>query len=93
MGIEKYFDAIIVSAEVGAAKPGRLIFEFAFSLILGALPKQSALMIGDSLTSDIKGGANYGIATCWYNPHGKTASASDSVSHEISSLDEVLALI
>ena len=92
LAIAQYFDAIVISAEVGASKPGGAIFDIVFAE-LGFPAKQTALMVGDSLSSDIRGGTNYGIATCWYNPNGKTANASDRISHEIGRLDELLRLV
>jgi YjjG family noncanonical pyrimidine nucleotidase len=92
LGLEKYFDAIIISAEVGTTKPGTRIFEIAFEH-LGNPSKESAVIVGDSLTSDMKGGANYGIATCWYNPNGKAAGPEDMITHEITSLGELLELV
>ena len=92
LGIEQYFDAIVISAEVGTTKPGRRIFDITFDM-LGNPPKDSAVIVGDRLSSDIRGGANYGIATCWYNPNGHTAGPDDVVTHEIKSLAEVLTLI
>ncbi|MFW2381177.1 MAG: YjjG family noncanonical pyrimidine nucleotidase [Acidimicrobiales bacterium] len=89
--IEQYFDAIVISAEVGFTKPGPEIFDVAFER-LGHPAKTAAVMIGDSLTSDIRGGANYGLATCWYNPTGKTASPDDQITHEVSSLTELIPL-
>jgi 2-haloacid dehalogenase len=50
-------------------------------------------MVGDSLSSDIQGGTNYGIATCWYNPNGKSARAVDRVTHEIRRLEELLEIV
>ncbi len=91
LGIGGFFDAIVVSAEVGVTKPGAAIFDIAFER-LGNPPQESAVMVGDSLSSDIKGGSNYGIATCWYNPHQKTAAADAVITHEIASLDELLGL-
>ena len=88
LGIEHYFDAIVISAEVGVTKPGTRIFDIAFER-LGNPPKDTVLMVGDSLTSDIKGGANYGIDTCWYNPNGKIAGPDDVITHEIKSLEEL----
>jgi 2-haloacid dehalogenase len=88
-GIVDYFDAVIISAEVGVAKPAAKIFDIAFAQ-LDAPSKESALMVGDNLTSDIQGGANYGIATCWYNPKRRTAGPTDRISHEISALNELL---
>jgi YjjG family noncanonical pyrimidine nucleotidase len=92
LGIENYFDAIVISAEVGVTKPGGRIFDVAFDM-LGNPPKKSVVIVGDSLSSDIKGGADYGIATCWYNPHGKTAGPHDRITHEIKTLSELPALV
>lgn len=86
--IEHYFDAVVISAEVGAAKPGTDIFDLVFTA-LDHPPKDTVLMVGDSLASDIQGGTNYGIATCWYNPHGKEAGLKDKVTHEIGDLQEL----
>lgn len=91
LGIGDYFDAIAISAEVGTAKPGTEIFDIVFSA-LGRPPKDSALMVGDNLSADIKGGANYGIATCWYNPGSKRAGHTDRFDHEIRELTELLDL-
>jgi YjjG family noncanonical pyrimidine nucleotidase len=71
LDLEGYFDAIIISAEIGVTKPGTAIFDHAFDQ-LGSPPKELALMVGDSLSSDIKGGVDYGIDTCWFNPDGAT---------------------
>lgn len=92
LGIDQYFDAIVISAEVGVAKPGTAIFDVTFDM-LDRPAKNSAVMVGDNLSSDIQGGTNYGIATCWYNPDEKSAGASDEISHEIKSLNELTALV
>lgn len=86
--IGEYFDAIIISAEVGASKPAARIFDIAFGK-LGSPGKDTALMVGDNLVSDIGGGANYGIATCWYNPRQLQAGPDHRVHHEIASLGEL----
>jgi len=92
LGIGEYFDAIVISAEVGAAKPGTEIFDIVFEA-LESPSKDSALMVGDSLSSDMQGGANYGIATCWYNPNGQSDLRADQVAHEISDLAELLGVV
>lgn len=92
LGIEHYFDAIVISAEVETTKPGTRIFDITFDL-LGNPPKEAAVIVGDSLSSDIKGGANYGISTCWYNPNGKVAGPDDVITHEIKRLEDVLELV
>lgn len=86
-----YFDAVIVSSEVGATKPRREIFDLAFER-LGAPDPATALMVGDSLSSDIRGGRDYGIATCWFNQHGVHAGPDDAATHEVRHLAEVLAV-
>lgn len=91
-----YFDAVVISSEVGVTKPRGEIFDIAFER-LGAPAKASAVMIGDSLTSDIRGGADYGIATCWYNRHRATPGTDDlatyeTVTHEVTDLAQILTL-
>ena len=70
--IARYFDGIFVSETLGANKPGRVFFELCAKAIGGFEPSE-AVMIGDSLTSDILGGLNYGMHTVWLNTKGKTA--------------------
>ncbi|MEM7288702.1 MAG: YjjG family noncanonical pyrimidine nucleotidase [Actinomycetota bacterium] len=80
-----YFDAVVISAEVGTAKPGGDIFDIAFAE-LGRPDPAGAVMIGDNLPSDIKGGVDYGIATCWYNPHGHEAPDDPAPTHTVTDL-------
>ncbi len=92
LGIADYFDTVIVSAEVGVAKPKREIFECAFRSLNSPDPK-STVMVGDNLNSDIRGGKNVGIATCWYNPTERSRQSSDvEPTHEIRGLAELLDL-
>lgn len=72
--IGKYFEEVVISEEVGAAKPDIRIFEHALNKI-NYTDKRKVLMVGDSLSSDIKGGINFGIDTCWFNP-GKAENKS-----------------
>ena len=74
---EHYFEAIIVSEEIGASKPGRAFFEHTFEQI-GQPIKSEALIVGDCLNSDIRGGNDFGIDTCWFNP-GKQRNESGVV--------------
>jgi len=92
LGIERYFDSIVISSEVGVTKPRPQIFDIAFEQ-LGNPPLDEAVMIGDSLTSDIRGGSDYGIATCWFNPNGDAAGPADVVTHEVGRLDEITSLL
>lgn len=91
LGLSDFFDAVVVSSEVGVAKPHPGIFDVAFDR-LGRPEPSTALMVGDSLSSDIAGGNAYGIATCWYNPHGRTASPADRFTYEVSSLSDLIGI-
>jgi len=92
LGLGRYFEVIAISSELGMAKPAPAIFEFALAG-LGAPAKRSALMVGDSLSSDIQGGRNAGIATCWYNPHRRPGGGDGLADHEIATLDTLLAFV
>jgi 2-haloacid dehalogenase len=88
LGIAQYFDAVVISAEIGASKPSTGIFDIAFDR-LGSPAKGDALMVGDSLSSDIQGGVNYGIATCWYNPRRRAPDVALCFEHEIVALADL----
>ncbi len=92
LGIGDYFDAVVISSEVGVTKPRSEIFEIAFEL-LGRPARASAVMVGDSLTSDIAGGHRYGIATCWFNPSGNRSEHAVTPTHEVGSLDALPPLL
>lgn len=87
--VGQYFSDVVISEEVGAAKPDPKIFEAAFAK-MGFPNKEDVLIVGDSLTSDIKGGHNYGIDTCWFNPGRQPRDARVEISHEIGELRELL---
>lgn len=88
LGIAGHFDAVVISAEVGVAKPAPAIFDLAFDA-LGRPAREGTVMVGDNMSSDIAGGAGYGLATCWYNPDGLDTDELHLVTHEI---DELAAL-
>lgn len=91
LGIADYFDAIVISSEVGVTKPRPEIFDIAFDQ-LGQPDKSDTVMVGDSLTSDIAGGRNFGIDTCWYNPHGNRAEPGTEPTLEVRTLAELTSL-
>ena len=92
LDIADHFDAVTISAEVGASKPSGAIFDAAFAA-LGQPNKKTTLMVGDNLNSDIRGGAEYGLATCWFNPRGRSLPDGHEPTYEIAHLRDVLALI
>ena len=83
--IGKYFETIVISEEVQVAKPDSKIFELTLN-ILKHTDKSKVLMVGDSLTSDIQGGINFGIDTCWFNPNKIVNKTEIKPTYEISSL-------
>jgi 2-haloacid dehalogenase len=90
--ISDCFEEIVISGEIGLAKPDPAIFDFAFERI-GRPAKDRVLMVGDNLGSDILGGANYGLDTCWYNPAGTLNGHGVEPTYEIRELREILDLL
>ena len=90
--ISKYFQGIYISEDVGYNKPDPRYFEACFKDIPSFI-REETVMIGDSLTSDIKGGINAGIKTVWFNYEGKSGDDSIVPDYEVHSLDEIPALV
>ena len=91
-GIERYFDAFFISEEIGANKPAKEFFDGCFEKIPG-FELSEAIIIGDSLTSDILGGKNAGIRTCLFNPRKKKIMGDIAPDYEIESLSEIIPLL
>lgn len=87
-----YFDRSFISGEMGCAKPEKRFFDLVAAAIPGFDPKE-ALVIGDSLSSDIRGGINAGLDTCWFNPKGKPAPADMEITHTVSRLADIEAIL
>lgn len=85
-GMAKYFEEIFTSGKIGAEKPSGEFFEYCFEKSGDIIPEES-VMLGDSLTSDMKGGYDFGMKTIWLNLNGK--EKTECVNYEIKSLDEV----
>lgn len=90
--LKPVFDYAFISDEIGFEKPNIQFFNKVFEKI-GNVPKDKILIIGDSLTSDIRGGNNAGIKTCWFNPNEKINDKNVTVDYEIRSLRELLNLL
>ena len=84
----RFFENVFVSQEIGVNKPAVEYFEKCFAQIPG-FDKTKAIIVGDSLTSDILGGQNAGIATCWVNPHHKQGRPDIRVDYEIEALSQL----
>jgi 2-haloacid dehalogenase len=90
--ITKYFDGVFISEVVGFDKPKREYFE----AVASAIPdfdKEKTLVVGDSLTSDIAGGINFGLDTCWFNPKGKPCPEDMNITYVIDSIDKVYDIV
>ena len=88
----RFFEKVFVSQEIGANKPAPEYFERCFAQIPD-FDKSKAIMVGDSLTSDILGGQNAGIATCWVNPNHKQGREDIRVDFEIEALSQLEQLL
>ena len=85
-------EQVVISDEVGAAKPDPAIFDAAFAL-MGDPPRDAVVMVGDSLTSDIAGGAAYGLETVWVAPADLPDPAGPRPTHRIADLRELPPLL
>ena len=91
-GMDKYFLRRFVSEEVGYPKPNKKYFDYCFANI-GNFKLSNTLIIGDSLTSDIQGGINACIDTCWYNPKHIANTSEITPTYEIDDLEQLFAIV
>lgn len=77
LNIAHFFDTIVISEDVGVTKPDKRIFEIALER-LGARPTE-VVMVGDSLSADIEGATNAGIASVWLNRNNKQTPAGTDI--------------
>ncbi len=87
-----FFDTIVISAAAGVSKPDPRIFDLVFDQ-LGSPDRSTAVMIGDSLTSDMQGAVNAGIATAWFAPDDRPTPTDPPIDHRLTALSEVVELI
>ena len=91
-GLYPYFEKVFISQEIGYNKPSKEFFEACFAKIRG-FDRARAIMVGDSLTSDILGGIRAGMKTCWINPAHEPPRADIRPDYEIESLSQLPALL
>ncbi len=97
-GFDRLIDQVFISDVIGYEKPRREFFEIAFADLPG-FRKDKALLVGDSLTSDMRGANNAGVDACWYNPKGKPFPAHQEdggglhVEYEIGNLRELFGIV
>lgn len=91
-GIGRWMDGVFLSEELGAEKPSPRFFEKVFAALPG-VSRSDMLIVGDSLTSDMKGGLDAGIPTCWYNPNRLPRPADMAIDYEIQNLQQIQELL
>ena len=91
-GFGELMDGVFLSEDLGVEKPNVLFFDKVFESI-GPVDKSEVIIVGDSLTSDICGGNNAGIKTCWYNPSGVSVQGNYKIDYEISDLHEIFEIV
>jgi len=87
-GFKDVMKVLFISDEIGFNKPDKRFFEYCLEHI-EEKDKDKILIVGDSLTSDIKGGNSVGIKTCWYNPKNKPLEDGYQVDYTIRDLCEI----
>lgn len=90
--IAPFFENRFISEEMGCAKPEIEFFRSVASKIPDFDPADT-LVIGDSLSSDIQGGINAGMDTCWYNPKRKPLNGSVSPTYIAHTFDDIRNII
>ena len=88
----RFFEKVFVSQEIGHNKPSKAYFDACFAQIPDFDPAK-AMIVGDSLSSDILGGINAGIKTCWVNPSHGEAKKGICPDFEIEALHQLEALL
>lgn len=91
-GLGGLMDGIFLSEQLGVEKPNVEFFNKVFRAI-DPVERSQVMIVGDSLTSDIRGGNNAGIITCWYNPESAVAAKEYRVDYEISDLHEIYQIV
>jgi 2-haloacid dehalogenase len=86
--IREHISDIVISEEIGCAKPAKEFFDAAFAR-LGNPSKREVLMIGDNWISDIQGACRYGLDACWFNPGHQPRPADPEIKLEVASLRQL----
>lgn len=91
-GLDQIMDGVFVSELMGYPKPRKEYFDACFAL-LPDVKRGECILVGDSLTSDMRGAVNAGITSCWFNPEGKPKDVNVHTDYEIHRLTELLPII
>lgn len=91
-GFGELLDGVFISDSIGFEKPRKEFFDVVFGEI-GHYSPDEVLIVGDSLNSDMRGGANVGIQCCWYNPCRDERPDRLKIDYEITDLNQVKDII
>lgn len=91
-GLEKYFSGVFISDLIGFEKPDVRFFEY-MEKTIGNIDKKRTLIVGDSLSSDMKGGAVFGVDSCFFNPYGKEYPEDLNIKYTVSRLSQLEEII
>lgn len=87
-GLADMMEDLFISEKIGAPKPQKEFFDYCLAHV-EEKDKSKILIVGDSLSSDIKGGIQAGIPTCWYRPDDSENPTEYIPDYEISDLHRI----
>ena len=91
-GLDQIMDGVFVSELMGYPKPMKEYFDACFAA-LSDVKREECILVGDSLTSDMRGANNAGVTACWFNPEGRDKDIDVKTDYEIHRLDELLSIL
>lgn len=91
-GLDRIMDRVFVSELIGYPKPQKEFYDACFAA-LPDVEREECIMVGDSLTSDMRGAENAGIASCWFNPEKREKDVDVRTDYEIRRLEELLSIL
>ncbi|MBQ2668952.1 MAG: YjjG family noncanonical pyrimidine nucleotidase [Clostridia bacterium] len=91
-GLNRYIQGYFISEAIGAAKPDKRYFDYVLAHIPGARA-QDCIVIGDSLTSDMRGAVNAGMDSIWFNPKHLENTIAVPVTYEAADFDDILHIL
>ncbi|MDE7359647.1 MAG: HAD-IA family hydrolase [Lachnospiraceae bacterium] len=91
-GLDRLMDGVFVSELMGYPKPRKEYFDACFAA-LPDVTREECILVGDSLTSDMRGAENAGVASCWFNPEGRAKDVEVRTDYEIRRLEELLQIL
>lgn len=91
-GLDRIMDGVFVSELMGYPKPRKEFFDVCFAA-LSDVDRSKCILVGDSLTSDMRGAENAGIASCWFNPKKQEKDVDVRTDYEIRRLEELIPIL